>query len=85
LSDIPDSIGAEFHPRKNIHPLSGKIDIIARMAILHRLNGTVTGLYLGLQPGTHFTTPQSEVQVTFAGFHGDQQAGLTRQSDGHTP
>ena len=69
----------------NIHPLSSKIDIIARMAILYRLNGKVSGLYLGEQTGTLITTPQPEVQATFAGFDGDKHTWLTRKSDGRTP
>jgi hypothetical protein len=55
------------------------------MPILHHLQGTVSGLYIGLQSKTHVTTPQTQVQVTFAGFDGDQHAGLTRRSDGRTP
>ena len=55
------------------------------MATLYRLNGIVSGLYLGLQAGTHITTPQSQVKVSFAGFDGDQHAGLTRKSDSRTP
>jgi hypothetical protein len=50
-----------------------------------KLNGIVSGLYISLQPGTHITTPQIQVQVTFAGFDGDLHAGLTRKSDGRTP
>jgi MOSC domain len=55
------------------------------MAILYKLNGIVSGLYLGLQRDTHITTLQSQVQVTFSGFDGDLHAGLTRKSDGRTP
>jgi hypothetical protein len=55
------------------------------MAILHKLNGIVTNLFLGLQPGTHLTTPQAQVRATFAGLAGDQHAGLTRKSDSRTP
>ncbi len=55
------------------------------MAVLYRLNGVVSGLYLGLQAGTHITTPQSQVKASFAGFNGDQHAGLTHKSDSRTP
>lgn len=55
------------------------------MAILYKLNGVVTRVYLGLQPGTHITTPQAQVRATFAGLAGDLHAGLTRKSDGRTP
>jgi hypothetical protein len=55
------------------------------MAILHKLNGIVSNVYLGLQPGTHLTTPQAHVQATFAGLAGDLHAGLTRKSDSRTP
>jgi hypothetical protein len=51
----------------------------------YHLNGIVSGLYLGLQAGTHLTTPQPQVQATFAGFNGDLHAGLTRKADGRTP
>jgi hypothetical protein len=54
------------------------------MAILHKLNGIVSNLYLGLQPGTHITTPQAQVRATFAGLAGDLHAGLTRRSDSRT-
>ena len=60
-------------------------DIIAYMAIQTKLNGTVSGLYLGLEVETIVTTPQSQVQVTFSGFNGDLHAGLTRKSDARTP
>jgi hypothetical protein len=49
------------------------------------LTGAVSGLYLGLQPGTLLTTSQIQVQATFAGFAGDLHAGLTRKADGRTP
>lgn len=55
------------------------------MAILYKLNGIASSLYLGLQAGTHITTPQAQVQATFAGLAGDLHAGLTRKSDGRTP
>jgi hypothetical protein len=55
------------------------------MSTLFRLNGIITSLYLGMQAGTHLTTLQSQVQVTFAGFAGDQHAGLTRKADSRTP
>jgi hypothetical protein len=55
------------------------------MAILYRLNGVVSGLYLGLEAGTHITTPQPQVKASFAGFDDDQHAGLTRKSDSRTP
>jgi len=54
------------------------------MAIQYQLNGTVSGLYLGLQAGMHITTPLAQVRATFAGFDGDLHAGLTRKSDGRT-
>jgi len=50
-----------------------------------KLSGIVSGLYLGLQAHTHITTPQAQVQATFAGFDGDQHAGLTRKADSRTP
>jgi hypothetical protein len=55
------------------------------MANQYRLNGIVSGLYLGSQTGTHLTTPQPQVLATFAGFAGDQHAGLTRKADSRTP
>ena len=55
------------------------------MSTLNKLNGIVSKVYLGLQAGTHITTPQLQVRATFAGFDGDQHAGLTRKSDGRTP
>jgi hypothetical protein len=55
------------------------------MAIQHKLTAIVSGIYLGLQPGALLTTPQTQVQATFAGFDGDHHAGLTRKSDGRTP
>lgn len=55
------------------------------MATQYQFNGAVSGLYLGLQPGSLLTTPQTQVQATFAGFAGDLHAGLTRKSDGRTP
>jgi len=55
------------------------------MSTLNKLNGIVSKVYLGMQAGTHITTPQLQVRVTFAGFDGDQHAGLTRKSDGRTP
>lgn len=55
------------------------------MSNQYRLNGIVSGLYLGLQNNTHITTPQPQVLATFAGFAGDQHAGLTRKADSRTP
>lgn len=55
------------------------------MSSKFNLTATVSGLYLGLQPGSLLTTPQTQVQATFAGFAGDLHAGLTRKSGGRTP
>lgn len=55
------------------------------MSTLDKLNGIVSNVYLGLQADTHITTPQAQARATFAGFDGDQHAGLTRKSDGRTP
>ena len=55
------------------------------MSILNKINGAVAGVYLGDRPGTLVSTAHEQVQVDFAGFVGDQHAGLTRKSDSRTP
>ena len=55
------------------------------MSIQTRLTGIVTGVYVGDRPGTLVSSPQDQVVVDFAGFVGDQHAGLTRKSDSRTP
>ena len=49
------------------------------------LYGTVQSVLIGNISGSLVTTPVEKVQVNFAGFEGDQHAGLTRKSDGRTP
>jgi MOSC domain-containing protein YiiM len=55
------------------------------MEIHYRFTGRTQAVLLGMTPGNLVTTRQAEVKVTFAGFEGDQHAGLTRQADGRTP
>jgi hypothetical protein len=55
------------------------------MSIQCKLNGTVSGVFLGLQAGSLVTTRQPQVNATFAGFEGDLHAGITRKADSRTP
>ena len=55
------------------------------MSIQQRLTGITMGVYLGLDKASFITTPQPQVEVTFAGFEGDRHAGITRQADSRTP
>ncbi len=55
------------------------------MSVQYKLNGIVSGVFLGLQAGSLVTTRQPQVNANFAGFEGDLHAGITRKSDGRTP
>jgi hypothetical protein len=55
------------------------------MQIRYKLSGEVTGLFLGMHAGSLVSTRQQQVNATFAGFEGDQHAGITHKSDGRTP
>lgn len=55
------------------------------MATQYRFTGTTLAVLLGSTPGSLVTARQTAVKVTFAGFEGDQHAGMTRKADGRTP
>jgi len=52
---------------------------------MQKINASVVKVLVGLDTKSFLTTAQPEVRVTFAGFEGDQHAGLTRKSDTRTP
>ena len=55
------------------------------MSLQFRLSGFVQSVLIGNVPGSLVSTPVEQILVTFAGFEGDQHAGLTRKADGRTP
>jgi len=50
-----------------------------------QVKGTVLQVYVGHDKQSLVTTPQAQVQVSFAGVEGDRHAGLTMLSGGRTP
>ncbi|MCI0417413.1 MOSC domain-containing protein [bacterium] len=54
------------------------------MSIKYRLEGEVVGVFIGRDPISLITTRERSASVSFSGFDGNRQSGMTRLSDSRT-